>query len=76
MENERVVIRGYGAPSMLQVIHEPAPIPANGEVRIRVEAAGVSFGDVLQRLGLFFAGAPGMPYSPLRCRGHGRCGRA
>jgi NADPH2:quinone reductase len=64
MENERVVIRGYGAPSMLQVIHEPAPIPANGEVRIRVEAAGVSFGDVLQRLGLFFAGAPGMPYTP------------
>lgn len=64
MENERVVIRGYGAPSMLQVVHEPAPIPANGEVRIRVEAAGVSFGDVLQRLGLFFAGAPGMPYTP------------
>jgi NADPH2:quinone reductase len=64
MENERVVITQYGDPSTLKVIHEAAPQPKTDEVRIRVEAAGVSFGDVLQRLGLFFAGAPTMPYTP------------
>jgi NADPH:quinone reductase-like Zn-dependent oxidoreductase len=48
----------------LKVIHEPAPTPKSGEVRIKVEAAGVSFGDVLQQTGLFFSGAPKMPYTP------------
>jgi NADPH:quinone reductase-like Zn-dependent oxidoreductase len=61
MENERVVITEYGPPSALKIVREPAPAPKRGEVRIRVEAAGVSFGDVLQRTGLFFAGAPKMP---------------
>jgi NADPH:quinone reductase len=64
MENERIVITRYGPPSVLSVVHEPAPAPNAGEIRIRVEAAGVSFGDVLQRSGLFFAGAPRMPYTP------------
>jgi NADPH:quinone reductase len=64
MENERVAITRYGPPSILKVLREPMPRPKHGEVRIRVEAAGVSFGDVLQRTGLFFAGAPKMPYTP------------
>jgi NADPH:quinone reductase-like Zn-dependent oxidoreductase len=64
MENERVVISGYGPPSVLTMVREPIPLPRHGEIRIRVEAAGVSFGDVAQRSGLFFAGAPNMPYTP------------
>ena len=50
--NQRVVITGYGDPSVLKVIRESLPLPKSGEVRIKVEAAGVSFGDVLQRSGL------------------------
>src|SRR5215468_4417949 len=64
MENERIVISRYGPPSVLGLVREPVPVPKQGEVRIRVEAAGVSFGDVAQRSGVFFAGAPKMPYTP------------
>src|SRR5262245_29257281 len=62
--NERVVISRYGPPDVLTLIQEPVPVPKPGEVRIHVEAAGVSFGDVAQRANLFFAGAPPMPYTP------------
>lgn len=31
---------------------------------MKIEAAGVSFGDIAQRSGVFFAGAPKMPYTP------------
>src|SRR5215831_5217047 len=64
MENERIVISRNGPPSVLRLVREPVPVPQRGEIRIRVEAAGVSFGDVAQRSGLFFAGAPKMPYTP------------
>jgi NADPH:quinone reductase-like Zn-dependent oxidoreductase len=40
------------------------PVPKRGEVRISVEAAGVAFGDVAQRRGAYFGGAPTMPYTP------------
>src|SRR5215831_5221859 len=62
--NERVVIARYGPPEVLSLIQEPLPVPKPGEVRIKVEAAGVSFGDVAQRSNVFFAGAPPMPYTP------------
>jgi NADPH:quinone reductase-like Zn-dependent oxidoreductase len=64
MENERIVISQYGAPSVLTLLREPLPVPKRDEILIRVEAAGVSFGDVAQRSGLFFAGVPKMPYTP------------
>src|SRR5215831_16544643 len=62
--NERVVIARYGPPEVLSLIQEPLPVPKPGEVRIKVEAAGVSFGDVSQRSNVFFAGAPPLPYTP------------
>ena len=69
MQNERIVISGYGPASVLKLVRDAMPTPQRGEVRIRMEAAGVSFGDILQRSGLFFAGAPPMPYRLLRdCR--------
>src|SRR5215467_13033666 len=64
-DNERIVIARYGAAAnALEVVREPAPEPGPGEVRIRVEAAGVSFGDIAQRSNVFFAGAPPLPYTP------------
>jgi len=63
-KNQRVVISQVGPSSVLKVLEEPLPAPGPGQVRVRMEAAGVSLGDVLQRNGLFFAGAPAIPYSP------------
>src|SRR5215831_7054981 len=63
-ENERIVISRYGPPEVLALVREAVPVPQPGEVRVKVQAAGVSFGDVAQRANLFFAGAPPMPYTP------------
>jgi len=48
---------------VLQIQEGPAPIPRNGEVRIRVEACGVSFVDLMVRMGLL-ADTPPMPFVP------------
>jgi synaptic vesicle membrane protein VAT-1 len=42
-----------GPPEVLQVRSGPDPEPGPGEVRIRVRAAGLNFGDVMVRLGLY-----------------------
>ena len=44
-------ITAFGAPAVLQACTRPVPQPANGEVLIRVAAAGVNRPDVLQRRG-------------------------
>jgi putative PIG3 family NAD(P)H quinone oxidoreductase len=40
-----------GGPEMLRAVQRPVPRPVNGEVLIRVDAAGVNRPDVLQRRG-------------------------
>ena len=42
-----------GGPELLVAVSRPVPVPADGEVLIRVAAAGVNRPDVLQRLGLY-----------------------
>jgi len=37
----------WGGPEMLRVVDLPLPVPAAGEVRIRISAAGVNFPDAL-----------------------------
>jgi synaptic vesicle membrane protein VAT-1 len=49
---KQVVVGRAGPPEVMQVRHVPDPIPRNGEVRIRVEACGVTFRDLLGRAGL------------------------
>ena len=51
-----------GAAGILELVEEELPQPAPREVRIRVEAAGVAFGDVMRRGGAF----PGQrfPFTP------------
>ncbi|MEX2643770.1 MAG: NAD(P)H-quinone oxidoreductase [Acetobacterales bacterium] len=46
-----IVITETGGPEVLQVQRRPVPAPGEGEVLVRVEAAGVNRPDVLQRLG-------------------------
>ena len=48
---QAVVIRSFGAPSVLEVGEVPVPKPRSGHVRVRVTAAGVNYYDTLVRRG-------------------------
>ncbi|MFL5534985.1 MAG: zinc-binding alcohol dehydrogenase family protein, partial [Gemmatimonadales bacterium] len=48
---------------MLRVRAVPDPTPGPGEVRVRIEAIGLNFAEVLSRKGLY-GWAPAMPYTP------------
>jgi NADPH:quinone reductase-like Zn-dependent oxidoreductase len=56
----QVWITKRGGPEVLQVREAADPRPGEGEVRIRVAAAGVNFADVLARMGLY-PDAPPLP---------------
>jgi putative PIG3 family NAD(P)H quinone oxidoreductase len=51
---------GKGDAQALKPVQLPVPIPANGEILIRVRAAGVNRPDIVQRLG-FYPAPPGAP---------------
>jgi NADPH:quinone reductase-like Zn-dependent oxidoreductase len=57
----QVVIPRYGPPDVFETREVPDPSPGDGEIRIRVRAAGVNFADVLARLGLY----PDAPKPPM-----------
>src|SRR4051812_21212897 len=57
----QVVIPRHGPPEVFEVREVPDPIAADGEIRIRVRAAGVNFADVLARIGLY----PDAPKPPV-----------
>lgn len=50
--NRRVVASERGGPEVLSVVEEGLPEPARGEVRVRIQATGVSFADLLMREGV------------------------
>lgn len=50
-----------GAPEVLEIREAPDPQPAAGEMRIRVEAVGVNFADVMGRMGAY----PDLPPIPV-----------
>jgi NADPH:quinone reductase-like Zn-dependent oxidoreductase len=57
----QIWITKAGPPEVLQVKDAPDPEPKAGEVRIRVEASGINFADILGRLGIY----PDLP--PIPC---------
>ncbi len=59
----RIVVPRRGGPEVLQWVAMDMPEPGPGDVRMRVEAAGVSAYDVMLR-GHWFPGLPPMPYTP------------
>jgi len=63
MGNTRIVVTHYGGPDALQVVEEELPEPKQGEVRVRVLAAGVSLPDVMAREGIH-PETPAVPYTP------------
>lgn len=59
----QIWISKSGGPQVLTLREVPKPIPASGEVRIKVQTAGVSFADVMARLAAY-PGAPSPPFVP------------
>ena len=63
MRYRRIIVAHYGGPEALQVVEEDCPEPKNGEVRVRVLAAGVSLPDLMMREGLH-PETPSVPFTP------------
>lgn len=63
MRNTRIIVTHYGGLDGLQVVEEECPEPKNGEVRVRVLAAGVSLPDIMAREGVH-PETPSLPFTP------------
>jgi putative PIG3 family NAD(P)H quinone oxidoreductase len=48
-----VIAAGQGGPEVLQIVERPRPEPGQGQVLVRVEAAGINRPDVMQREGRY-----------------------
>jgi len=46
-------VETHGGPEVLRLVEEPDPSPGDGELLVRVEAAGLNFIDVYHRTGLY-----------------------
>src|SRR5678815_1231149 len=63
MRHMRIIVTHYGGPEGLRVIEEECPQAKNGEVRVKVLAAGVSLPDIMARQGIH-PETPRLPYTP------------
>ena len=59
----QIWITKFGPPEVLTLKQAPDPEPRPGEVRIRVEASGVNFADIVGRMG-FYPDLPAIPVVP------------
>ena len=57
-----IVLDRHGGPEVLRVREVADPIPGPGKVRVRIDAIGVNYAEVLSRKGLY-GWAPAMPYT-------------
>ena len=57
----QIWISKAGPPETLLLKEAPDPNPRTGEARIRVEASGINFADVMGRMGLY----PDLPKIPV-----------
>jgi NADPH2:quinone reductase len=63
MRHTRIVVTRYGGPDALQALEEERPEPKRGEVRVKVQAAGVSLPDIMMREGIH-PETPKLPFTP------------
>ena len=63
MRYARVIVDHYGGPDALHVVEDELPEPNDGEVRVRVLAAGVSLPDIMMREGIH-PETPKVPFTP------------
>lgn len=63
MNYKQIVVREFGGPEQLQEVEVPIPEPVEGEVLVKVLAAGVSFADVMWMSGTV-PGGPKPSFTP------------
>ena len=63
MKYQRIVVTEFGQPNVLRVEEANLAEPGPGEVRVRVQATGVAFADILMRYGVY-PGTPKPPFTP------------
>ena len=63
MRHRRILVTHYGGPDALRVVEEECPEPKEGEVRVKVRAAGVSLPDIMAREGIH-PETPVVPFTP------------
>jgi len=63
VKHTRIIITHYGGPAALRVVEEDCPEPKDGEVRVKMLAAGVSLPDVMMREGIH-PETPPLPFTP------------
>jgi NADPH2:quinone reductase len=63
MKHTRIIVGRYGGPDALRVVEEECPTPKEGEVRVRVLAAGISLPDIMAREGVH-PETPSLPFTP------------
>jgi len=63
MKHKRIIVTHYGGPEELRVVEEECPEPKDGEVRVRVLAAGVALPDIMAREGVH-PETPPVPFTP------------
>ncbi len=63
MKHTRIIVSRYGGPEELRAVEEECPEPKHGEVRVKVQAAGVSLPDVMMREGIH-PETPRLPFTP------------
>ena len=63
MRHTRIVVTRYGGPDAIRAVEEECPEPKDGEVRVRMLAAGVSLPDIMAREGVH-PETPPVPYTP------------
>ena len=59
----RIIVTHYGGSDALRVVEEARPEPKQGEVRVRVLAAGVALPDIMAREGIH-PETPPLPFTP------------
>jgi len=63
MTHKRIIVTHYGGPDALRVVEEECPGPKDGEVRVRMPAAGVCLPDIMAREGVH-PETPPVPCTP------------
>lgn len=63
IRHTRITVTHYGGPDALRVVEEACPEPKDGEVRVRVLAAGVALPDIMAREGVH-PETPSLPFTP------------
>jgi NADPH:quinone reductase-like Zn-dependent oxidoreductase len=63
MLNTRVIVTRYGGPEVIEVIEEPLRKPDRGEIRIKVQSAGIALANIMRREGKYPL-SPTPPFTP------------